>query len=402
MDFALRVAGKPIKAVVTDLDGTLFQTKGAEKPEPHVLKYIENIIDSGIFFAIATGRQYRNVRDMFGKLGAKMGFIVENGTYVTYRDETVSMDHLPRDIADELIADMKDIAGSEMMVSCADVNYTVTDNIPFVEHLRQDVKYVTEIINDYSEIKTPILKISINFPEGIPDDKNEFFHKKYDGRALVQKGGPKWLDIMPLGSGKGEGLKHLADKVGMDLAQTLTLGDSENDLEMMKISGLSLAMATGFDIVKENADAVVESAEEIIRLCAAQSEKYLEYENSENEKIYAAIRQLAAGTDWDEGRTERFIEGLRSDRSVRKEVRHFLKTGNILGEYRISGISLSDVIVWQVDHFKAYMDRHDRMNRYRQERLFLESAEVMLEATGDPEPFIRKFHEESGTDREDL
>ncbi|MCR5801643.1 MAG: hypothetical protein K6G57_04855, partial [Lachnospiraceae bacterium] len=108
------------------------------------------------------------------------------------------------------------------------------------------------------------------------------------------------------------------------------------------------------------------------------------------------------GTDWDEGRTEKFIEGLRSDRSVRKEVRHFLETGNILGEYRISGISLSDVIVWQVDHFKAYMDRHDRMNRYRQERLFLESAEVMLEATGDPEPFIRKFHEESGTDREDL
>ena len=50
--------------------------------------------------------------------------------------------------------------------------------------------------------------------------------------------------------------------------------------------------------------------------------------------------------------------------------------------------------MWQVDHFKAYMDRREEMNRYKTEKLFVESLDIMLQMEKDPQPFIKKMREE--------
>ena len=88
---------------------------------------------------------------------------------------------------------------------------------------------------------------------------------------------------------------------------------------------------------------------------------------------------------------------LRSE-GVLKELAYYHDTGSFWDGYEVAGFHLTDIIVWQVDHFKAYMDRHDEMNRYRTERLFVESLDIMLQMEKDPDPFIRKMREESGTD----
>ena len=83
---------------------------------------------------------------------------------------------------------------------------------------------------------------------------------------------------------------------------------------------------------------------------------------------------------------------------VLKEVAYYFDTGKFWDGYEVAGFHLTDILVWQVDHFKAYMDRREEMNRYRTERLFLESIEVMLDMEKDPEPFVKKMRDESGTD----
>ncbi|MCR4599069.1 MAG: hypothetical protein K5678_08560 [Acetatifactor sp.] len=81
-----------------------------------------------------------------------------------------------------------------------------------------------------------------------------------------------------------------------------------------------------------------------------------------------------------------------------RELAYFHDYGSIYGQYKVAGYSLTDVLVWQVDHFKAYMDRHEEMNRYRTERLFLESLDVLLKMEVDPAPFAEKMQGETGTD----
>ena len=83
---------------------------------------------------------------------------------------------------------------------------------------------------------------------------------------------------------------------------------------------------------------------------------------------------------------------------VLKEVAYYFDTGKFWDGYEVAGFHLTDILVWQVDHFKAYMDRREEMNRYRTERLFLESIEVILDMEKDPEPFVKKMRDESGTD----
>ena len=64
----------------------------------------------------------------------------------------------------------------------------------------------------------------------------------------------------------------------------------------------------------------------------------------------------------------------------------------------MAGYTLADVIVWQVDHFKLYMDRPEEMNRYRQQRLLLAAFDTMLEMEKDPEAYVNKMKNETGQD----
>lgn len=95
---------------------------------------------------------------------------------------------------------------------------------------------------------------------------------------------------------------------------------------------------------------------------------------------------------------ENLWEGIRQSGGLLQELAYFHDYGEILCRYKVAGYTLADVLVWQVDHFKFYMDRPEEMNRYRQERLLLESFETMLEMEKDPTRFAEKMRSESGQD----
>ena len=102
------------------------------------------------------------------------------------------------------------------------------------------------------------------------------------------------------------------------------------------------------------------------------------------------------------GKTKEYYEDLwervsKSNGALR-ELAYYHDYGEFYGQYKVAGYSLTDILVWQVDHFKAYMDRHEEMNRYRTERLFVESLDIMLRMEEDPTQYVAKMREETGTD----
>ena len=104
------------------------------------------------------------------------------------------------------------------------------------------------------------------------------------------------------------------------------------------------------------------------------------------------------------GGSEELWNRIASCEGVYKELEYWCSNGNLLGEFAPKGISISDCIAWQVDHFKAYMDREEN-NRWHRERLFVQSLESLLdvsEGRADVLAKIRGEGGESGTDREDV
>lgn len=111
---------------------------------------------------------------------------------------------------------------------------------------------------------------------------------------------------------------------------------------------------------------------------------------------YILALALKAGKEDSYG--EKLWEEIRSSNGLLRELAYYHDYGKFLCEYQVEGYSLTDVLVWQVDHFKLYMDRGEEMNRYHRERLLLSAFETMVEMKKNPAPYLRKLEGESGQD----
>lgn len=95
---------------------------------------------------------------------------------------------------------------------------------------------------------------------------------------------------------------------------------------------------------------------------------------------------------------EKLWQGIRQSGGLLQELAYYHDYGSFLSKYQVAGYTLSDTLVWQVDHFKFYMDRPQEMNRYRQERLLLAAFETMLKMEKDPTALADKMQGETGQD----
>lgn len=110
------------------------------------------------------------------------------------------------------------------------------------------------------------------------------------------------------------------------------------------------------------------------------------------------VRELAVKAQESEGYGQELWERIRKSEGVLLELAYYHDYGKFLCRYQVEGYTLADILVWQVDHFKAYLDRPLEMNRYRQERLLLAAFDIMLRMEQDPVPYVEKMRGETGTD----
>ena len=109
------------------------------------------------------------------------------------------------------------------------------------------------------------------YPENI--HKVSFYmsdQKKEYWKALLQEKGfevSAFSQPGPLGNcgeickssyDKGYALNLLADYLNWDIKDTIAIGDSENDISMLKAAGIGIAMGNALDEVKVHADEVTE------------------------------------------------------------------------------------------------------------------------------------------------
>lgn len=73
---------------------------------------------------------------------------------------------------------------------------------------------------------------------------------------------PNNLEINAAGADKGGALIRLAARLGIPREATMSFGDGENDLSMIRMAGIGVAMANGEESVKEAADYITETNNE--------------------------------------------------------------------------------------------------------------------------------------------
>lgn len=80
-----------------------------------------------------------------------------------------------------------------------------------------------------------------------------------DREITISYSSNRYLELNRYGISKGVGLNELADHLHIDRKETIGIGDSFNDLELIKTAQLGCACANAIDIIKANADYICEA-----------------------------------------------------------------------------------------------------------------------------------------------
>ena len=106
-----------------------------------------------------------------------------------------------------------------------------------------------------------------------------------------------------------------------------------------------------------------------------------------SKKAYDWAKALCYYAGKDEAFLEQFWKALTQSEGVYQEFVYYLEHQNFLCSYQIQGYSLVDIMVWQMDHFKAQMDRGKDDMKTNGDKMLLMAFDTML-----------NMKEETGTD----
>lgn len=260
-----------IKLIASDLDGTMFE-KGNVIPETN-LKAINDINNSNINFTICTGKTYSLFKNICEDIGTGYG-IFGNGNQIInlktgeeiYRKLLKNEDVLfCINTAKKLKLHIHLYTNKEVITEkllYMDLrNFELTKND---KNIDLEFKIVTDI-KEYVERENPeILKLVISAEKDLANLKREFDKNKNLRVNLIKKVDKyrdeiigkeyEYLDIMPAGINKEQALEVLENYLKIDKSEVLAIGDNLNDLEMIKDSGVGIAVANAYDEVKEVAN----------------------------------------------------------------------------------------------------------------------------------------------------
>ncbi|KAF3335030.1 phosphatase YxeH [Carex littledalei] len=98
--------------------------------------------------------------------------------------------------------------------------------------------------------------IFLDTAEGVASTLRPYWEEATDGRAGVVQAVPHMLEIVPPGTSKGKGVKILLDHLGVSPNEVMAIGDGENDVEMLELASLGVALANGSEKAKSVANVI--------------------------------------------------------------------------------------------------------------------------------------------------
>lgn len=239
-----------VKFIACDLDGTLL-LNGAQSVDESAIQYIDRLVESGVIFAPASGRQITSLKRLFEPISNKLAYIAENGALVEYRGETIGKTPMDRKLALEIIEDVIAQPNCEVLVSGEHTAYIKPKSEEYHYRMTKVVNYHTTLVDKFTDIDEDILKIAVCDMSGIKNSKDHFINKWSD-RASVLVSGELYLDFMDSAVNKGRGIEQIQKYFGLKPEKCMAFGDNYNDIAMLDKVYYSYVMEKAASDVKKH------------------------------------------------------------------------------------------------------------------------------------------------------
>ena len=253
----------PIRLIAIDLDDTLLRDDVTISPR--VAGAIQTARRQGVKIVIATGRMPVSAKPFIRQLELDLPAILYHGALVqdVLEGKTIFRRVIPSSLAGEII------------------RYGVQHGVYGQIYLQNRV--VAAEFTSWSELYNRIASIPIEVgnleeelarePEGVEkiifmDDEPELdqfallLRESYGDNIHITKSKPFFLEVVDKSVNKGAALAALAAQWGIVREDIMAIGDSYNDLEMIRYAGVGVAMGNARMEIKAQADIVALTNEE--------------------------------------------------------------------------------------------------------------------------------------------
>lgn len=253
----------PIELIVTDLDGTVLDEEN-RIPEP-VSQAFHRARAKGVPAIIATGRTLVEAVDAQAAIGAREYSITMNGAlvYDHINQQTLSQSRIPRQTV---------LTITRLLESFGDVFFhAYGNNQPICSEKTMHSIHLSGVSPAYAAMYNATQKVVpdlIPFLEQTGQEINKFYitTQNLDHLNLIKQYAnqipgvrclqslPRGIEIIPETVDKAHAVTLICQHLGIDIEKVLLIGDSENDIGMLGLGGVSVAMGNAPDHVKAHAD----------------------------------------------------------------------------------------------------------------------------------------------------
>lgn len=266
-----------IRLIVSDIDGTLI---GKDQVILNGFEDLAELIQKHhLQFTLASGRTPSMMAEFIERLHIDLPTIVCNGSAGYYEGKYIWDDVLNPEKIRKVI-EFADSMGMAVIISDGYYEKAYRLN-PYIQQQietfgKWDKIYCPEGDSEWAEVK--IQKLLIIDPEnpGRIDTVIDKVDMEQDAVNIVRYD-DRGIEIMPVNSSKGNGLKRLAKFLGIELEDILAVGDNLNDIDMLEAAGTGVAVHNAAEELKSHAnyicqdDTVLGVIEAIKKFCISDS-----------------------------------------------------------------------------------------------------------------------------------
>lgn len=225
--------------IALDMDGTLIGTD--RDISPNNRRWIESAQQAGVRVVLATGRPVREVLPYAEQLHLRSPLIINNGSEIWETPSSLYQRHV---IAPELIERIF----AELSKYGNEVGFwahTVSGRIDSASTL-SDIRSV-------QWLQFGIKSANLDHLHRIREELTSW------GELEISNSHSTNIECNPYGISKASGLEQVCSMLHISMTDTIAVGDSLNDIRMIRAAGLGVAMGNAQDAVKHAADVVAPS-----------------------------------------------------------------------------------------------------------------------------------------------
>ena len=250
-----------IKLVATDIDGTILGESG--EFTPGVKNCIKTMQENGLKVVIVTGRMFAAAKQIAKRLNLTTPVVAYQGGMIkksAESDEVLYDACIPVDDVKQIIRWARE-NNIHLNLYSNDILYVEEDNPTIQQYAsRQNLDYKIEPFDDIElSHVNKLLAIDYTDAEKVTGWINE--RRKAMPHLYIVKSTPHFCEFSTPQATKACAIRVLKKYWNLKDDEVLTIGDQDNDIELLKAGGISVAMGNATEELKKYADYITDTVD---------------------------------------------------------------------------------------------------------------------------------------------